>query len=964
MPEPTLTSIAVQAAVKAVAGSAVTASTPAVRKLLKKVRRDPAIVKRFTAWREVQIDQNQMNKISDFLESREGQGLLEMLSFTEYSRSEYWEDEQAKLRQAFYAELSGRLTLADDVLRKLLGDLWTLIHDSIRLEVANLRGGGGISSSSSFYVASLLNSRLFPDERMLQRAVDSRSTISTRQADVLSARKVTSEARNETRKIYETLQMPHSRENFRVPIGQLYVHRNLRPTYTNSRISELAAVGDADGVPDHQIHNVERRVVILGNPGAGKSTYVRYLTYWLSAADARNNSSVPFLVELKTYGKNSDSVIDMICRRLSKMLHRDIEAKIIGNILTLGLATVIFDGIDEVGDLLERREAAQSIEGFSRRFPLVRILVTARREGYVSAPLDRDLFATYILPDFNNAQIHTYIYRWFGLVSALGELDSKERSAAFLRESAHLEDLRSNPLMLSLLCLLYEYEGWIPENRLQVYEECANLLFVRWDRVRRVELRETTLSSREVWFLFQEIAYWFFVARRTDVPPTESSIKKVIEQYVVRQSEGMRDERVSIEAVEFLNFCAGRAWLLSQVGSTSRGEKLFDFTHRTFMEYFAACYITRQSEDLEDAAQRVWTVIREGKSYVVAQIVIQQCELHRHDGLNRILERLVEIGAKEAGLLYKFLLDLLHYVKPGAQTIKHILLEAIRHITIRRDNSTATELARIPIAVAPVLQSVCHEQIVDGNNVDESLENGAIIGGIGLLVASKIPLGIGENLYLWQSDGSLSPGYLTELRKIGASHPFVIYQLHKQEIISLSRYAEALGRHALTELSFTNRMGEPSTRCLLYETLIESASRRRSDKIVWILDQIASFPDSLIPMSHMVAKKLLAIMGNPDGQRRVLEIYSGVESGGRKSFEVGLGYPVLLLAVSCAAFEIDEDWLAPLSAFPAISPPPRSNISRVSLGANIFMLGNSLRINTRWRVLLSEWQHSKTSFIR
>jgi hypothetical protein len=54
------------------------------------------------------------------------------------------------------------------------------------------------------------------------------------------------------------------------------------------------------------------------------------------------------------------------------------------------------------------------------------------------------------------------------------------------RPGRGVPDLRANPLLLSLMCILYRGEGSLPRNRAEVYEQCANLLFHRWDARRHI----------------------------------------------------------------------------------------------------------------------------------------------------------------------------------------------------------------------------------------------------------------------------------------------------------------------------------------------------------------------------------------------------------------------------------------------------------------------------------------------
>ena len=49
-------------------------------------------------------------------------------------------------------------------------------------------------------------------------------------------------------------------------------------------------------------------------------------------------------------------------------------------------------------------------------------------------------------------------------------------------ESRELRDLRSNPLILALMCNVYKTEGFIPRSRAELYDNCTNMLLFRLDK--------------------------------------------------------------------------------------------------------------------------------------------------------------------------------------------------------------------------------------------------------------------------------------------------------------------------------------------------------------------------------------------------------------------------------------------------------------------------------------------------
>src|SRR5262249_49009773 len=137
-------------------------------------------------------------------------------------------------------------------------------------------------------------------------------------------------------------------------------------------------------------------------------------------------------------------------------------------LLLAGRACVIFDGLDELLDTSLRRRITQSIEGFAASYPNVRIMVTSRIVGYDQAPLDPSVFTAYAIKPFTGEDVEAYSYAWFTLEKWTNEPGNPyERHKAFMQTSRTVEDLRTNPLLLALLCNLYKATGYqdLPRSR-------------------------------------------------------------------------------------------------------------------------------------------------------------------------------------------------------------------------------------------------------------------------------------------------------------------------------------------------------------------------------------------------------------------------------------------------------------------------------------------------------------------
>ena len=248
------------------------------------------------------------------------------------------------------------------------------------------------------------------------------------------------------------------------------------------------------------------RSVLLGDPGGGKTTAANVLMHHFAAGQP---GRVPFLVTLRNYAATDPprhSVVGHIEHELETFYQDPAPPGLVDLLLLTGRAVVIFDGLDELLDTGRRADVTGRVEHFCREYPLVPVLVTSRVVGYDQVRLNDHEFTCYRLGGFGNAEVAEYAGKWF-------DQDSDARpddAGTFLAESEGVRDLRSNPLLLSLMCILYRGAGWLPRNRADVYRQCADLLFQRWDARRRIhqELRAGHLIEpvlRDVaWRLFAQ----------------------------------------------------------------------------------------------------------------------------------------------------------------------------------------------------------------------------------------------------------------------------------------------------------------------------------------------------------------------------------------------------------------------------------------------------------------------------
>jgi hypothetical protein len=167
-----------------------------------------------------------------------------------------------------------------------------------------------------------------------------------------------------------------------------------------------------------------QHVIILGDPGAGKSTLAHYVL--LSLIDPAGDEKLrrafegwlPLLVELRSYaGLRADGRWDTFLGFLEYLgktegwhlnqgaLHQYLEND--------GRAVVIFDGLDEIFDPGDRERVTRQIVGFASDYPKARVIVTSRVIGYRRKILEDAGFAHFTLQDLDEDQVETFVERWY-----------------------------------------------------------------------------------------------------------------------------------------------------------------------------------------------------------------------------------------------------------------------------------------------------------------------------------------------------------------------------------------------------------------------------------------------------------------------------------------------------------------------------------------------------------------------
>ena len=475
--------------------------------------------------------------------------------------------------------------------------------------------------------------------------------------------------------------------NERRPIDELYVA---------PRFEVAGAVeGSGERFVDYPAMRASiGRTVVLGDPGGGKSTFTQKLCTDVAKTGSASDADItPIRVVLRDYGaakkQTPCSLLDFIEQTARSIYQIDaVPGRAFEYLMRNGRALVVFDGLDELLDTSYRREISADVEAFAELYESVPILVTSRRVGYEQAPLDSRRFSTYHLAEFDEGQVASYVERWFESEADFAPDERAKKVEAFVSESDVVPDLRSNPLMLGLMCNIYRGENYIPANRPDVYEKCAVMLFERWDKGRGIEVEipfESLLRPA-----MQYLAHWIYSDERLQVGVTRPQLVTKATEYLYGRRFEDKDEARGA-AAEFIELCKGRAWVFTDTGSKASGERLFQFTHRTFLEYFTAEYLARTNSTSEQLLnvlrphiiRREWDVV----SQVAVQIKGKQAEDSADDLLSALLDEVDKAVDDDVTNTLSFCARALEFLVPSPQVTRRVVaavVEAAMSDTRRR----------------------------------------------------------------------------------------------------------------------------------------------------------------------------------------------------------------------------------------------------------------------------------------
>jgi formylglycine-generating enzyme required for sulfatase activity len=399
----------------------------------------------------------------------------------------------------------------------------------------------------------------------------------------------------------------------RLPIEDLYIPlTTVRPAEPTDAGKGRALRRDAgEGPVPLERGLAHRMLVVLGDPGSGKTTFLRRLACTLCedrlGIRARTGPAdlglaerpFPILIrvaELTEHvaacraGKQgptraaSPAWLAHFLATAACESGDGLGSGFFEGVLAEGPAIVLLDGLDETSTAAERRNVCTMVAKAARAFGNCRFVVTSRPPAYEGQETLPGFTAVRI-DDLEPEAVRGFIERWCRMLFRDSEHEARrhcDELMGALSARAEIRRMARNPVMLTALAVVHWHEKRLPEQRADLYDSVLNWL------ARSREHKEGRPGAERCLGLLQELALAMQAARggrQVQVRLGEAA------QQIAGEWRGLdRREQVAV-AEAFLTDEELDSGIVVARGDDVR------FWHLTFQEFLAARALTVRSEE-------------------------------------------------------------------------------------------------------------------------------------------------------------------------------------------------------------------------------------------------------------------------------------------------------------------------------------------------------------------------------
>jgi formylglycine-generating enzyme required for sulfatase activity len=456
-----------------------------------------------------------------------------------------------------------------------------------------------------------------------------------------------------------------------------------------------------------------RRLAIVGDPGSGKTTFLRYLAFLMCTTQLDKNTELlqqqwvsgkrfPILIRLvdlwhhmQVASARSTGPIGMdeplwLSHYLGircEDADMSLDEEFFRTQLQLESTSLLLDGLDEAPSVHAREQLARLIENASCLYEKCHFVITSRPVAFGQVAFPG--FVQARISDLESDAVDSFVSRWCQLLFSDSSIEAKNYHMALLaalRNSAPIRRLARNPVMLTALAVIHWHEKHLPEQRADLYQSIIDWL------AKSRKSRPGRSSPERSLGLLQSLA----LAMQNQ---PSGRCAQVTRYWAAKAISPCWRELPEVERVEM-----AEAFLREEEDDSgivvSRGDDI-RFWHLTFQEYLAARALAARDEQRQALCEQGtffrwdWREVAMLLAGVLYQQGIERMDQMVSVMLNQLRENssLAE-RARCVGLLGAMVSDLSPFrYCPGDERYKHTLDSVLGIFDANRSASVPFDIA-------------------------------------------------------------------------------------------------------------------------------------------------------------------------------------------------------------------------------------------------------------------------------
>ena len=383
-----------------------------------------------------------------------------------------------------------------------------------------------------------------------------------------------------------------------------------------------------------------KNFVIIGPPGCGKTTLLKYVTLVLAAQKQVRKDvhidKMPILLFLRDHAAS-------IAQNPNFTLEEAIQGKLMQwgierpsgwfeQRLRRGECLVLLDGLDEVADAEMRKLVVAWVQRQMEQYANNRFIMSSRPFGYRSNPLP-DVMVLEVRP-FTIQQVQKFVHNWYKAneIMAAQRDDPGVRMKAHegaedlinrLRQVSNLLDMAVNPLLLTMIATVHRYRSSLPGRRVELYAEICEVFLGKRQQAKGLAEELTPAQKQRV---LQPLAYHMMYHNEREILWAE---------ILAAIQEPLAQVNTDIAPEAFLAMIVNSSGLIIE-----REVGIYSFSHLTFQEYLAAAHVYDQREEkmmLKKVEDSWWhEAIRLYAAQAEATNIIKACLARPHPSVKAL----------------------------------------------------------------------------------------------------------------------------------------------------------------------------------------------------------------------------------------------------------------------------------------------------------------------------------------